>query len=80
MENKHIILLTDYLGMMICDVDQSVSFSPMHLTLWRLNQLSASAIFPRLTISLLGFCVTLLTFVRIGHCVFGTAKIQFFPL
>jgi hypothetical protein len=61
-------------------MDQSVSFSPMHFTLCKLNQLSASAIFPRLTINLSDFCVTLLVLVKIKHCVFGTAKIQFFPL
>lgn len=39
----------------------------MHLTLCRLNQLSASAILPKLTMSLLGFWVTLLILVRIRH-------------
>lgn len=51
----------------------------MHFTLCRLNQLSAYAYFPRLMISLFGFCVTLLVLVRMWHCVLGTAKIQFLP-
>jgi len=59
---------------------QSVSFSPMHFTLCKLNQLSDSAIFPKLTISLLSFCVTFEFFTSMLHWVLGTAKIQFFPL
>lgn len=36
-------------------MNQSVSFSPMHFTLCKLNQLSDYAYFPRLMISLFGF-------------------------
>jgi len=63
-----------------CGINQSVSFSPIHLTLWRLNQLSAYAILAKLTINLFGFIVTLDDFVKIKHCVLGTANIQFLPL
>lgn len=52
----------------------------MHFVLCRLNQLSDSAILPRLTISLSGFWVTFDIFTSIEHWVFGTAKIQFLPL
>lgn len=73
--------------MIICwdlhkSIDLSIhsSFSPMHLTLYRLNQLSASAIFPRETISLSFFWTTFDSLTRIMHWVLGTANNQFLPL
>lgn len=60
-------------------IDQSVSFSPMHFTLCKLNQLSDYAILPKLIINLSDFWVTLLILVRMWHWVLGTAKTQFLP-
>ncbi len=60
--------------------NQSNSFSPTHLVLYRLNQLSASAILPNFMINLSSFFNTFDSLIRIWHWVFGTAKIQFFPL
>jgi len=74
------LLIIDTLILTFYHTHQSVSFSPMHLTLCRLNQLSLSAILPRLTINLSGFWVTLDFFTKIWHWVLGTAKIQFLPL
>ena len=61
-------------------INQSVSFSPMHFTLCKLNQLSFWAILPTQMISLSAFWTTFEVFTRIWHWVLGTAKTQFLPL
>lgn len=60
--------------------DQSSSFSPTILVLWRENQLSFSAILPILIMILSDFLMILDYLTKIWHWVLGTAKIQFFPL